>query len=207
MRGKKRKGEKEYIDERQEAIDAMWDEVEPSRKKKEEKRHHYYAPGDNHDRLYRNQKAYKQYRREAKPKRHWGIRIFLFILLMLAMVKFNKPLFNNSRTSDQFNTNQSAAEVKVNYRLKDYIFIAEQSDETEVSIREFLNIYHIDYSDFRYDSDAGYYIVALSDDTVFSTEDSVKEKREEMQQNFVTYCSGTGSNHGVQAVSVEYQYN
>ena len=193
--------------------------VPPKNEPKEEPR--FYAPGDEYDRLQRSnayidevltkktadrQKFWKKNKVKEKPKRHWGLRILFFILIMFLLLISRNPNSSNTQMGNRSNIQQSQAGVKLNYHVKDMQFMSEQSDEAEIAIRDFCNLYQIEYSDLRYDLSVGGYILEVKNMGVFLTEDSVREKGQELQKSFETYCGAKGSTFGIQTITVEYGY-
>lgn len=191
----------------------------PPKKSNEEETHHYYAPGDDYDRLQRNNEYVQEvlakktagkskYWKKSKPqkKRNWGLRLVLFMLCMLALALSKKPASTSTHMKNEYDGSNSGAAVNLNYHIENMQFQAEQSDVTEVAIRDFCNLYQIDYSELYYDYEAGEYILKTKNMGVFLTEESVKEKGQSLQKDFETYCGGRGSTFGVQMVTVEFGY-
>ena len=193
--------------------------VPPKNPPKEEV--HYYAPGDDYDRLERNnayinevlakktagsQKYWKKNKPKTKPKRNWGVRIVLFMLMMLAMAFSWKTAESNSQVVNFSKGNQSDAGAKLNYHVKNVQFITEQSDTAESAIREFCSIYGIEYSTLNYDYDVKGYVLETKNMGIYLTEDAVKAKGQSLQKDFETYCMTKGSNFDIQMVTVIYEY-
>ena len=161
----------------------------PPKKSNEEETHHYYAPGDEYDRLQRNNEYVQEvlakktagktkYWKKSKPqkKRNWGLRLVLFMLCMLGLAYSAKTASNSSYMNNGSGGRKSEAAVNINY------------------------------SELYYDYEAGEYILKTKNMGVFLTEDSVKEKGQSLQKDFETYCGGRGSTFGVQMVTVEFGY-
>jgi hypothetical protein len=125
---------------------------------------------------------------------------------MLALALSKKPASTSTHMKNEYDGSNSGAAVNLNYHIENMQFQAEQSDVTEVAIRDFCNLYQIDYSELYYDYEAGEYILKTKNMGVFLTEDSVKEKGQSLQKDFETYCGGRGSTFGVQMVTVEFGY-
>lgn len=177
--------------------------------------------GDNQDWLERNnayinevlakktagsQKYWKKNKPKTKPKRNWGVRIVLFMLMMLAMAFSWKTSESNSQVLNFSKGNQSDAGAKLNYHVKNMQFVAEQSDAAENAICEFCSLYGIKYSTLNYDYDVGGYVLNVKNMGFYLTEDAVKEKGQSLQKDFETYCMTKGSNFGIQSLTVMYEY-
>nr|MCR4674797.1 hypothetical protein [Lachnospiraceae bacterium] len=133
---------KKNIDMTTEGINDMWEEVEhPHRKdessnQKNKTRKTYqdvnrrksrprYAPGIQYDNY--GDRSFQSRKIVSKPKRNWGTRIALFLLLMIAMYFVKKTGIGDlSQSNNTLNPNapttpdSSVAGVRFNYHL-DYI--------------------------------------------------------------------------------------
>ncbi len=179
-----------------------------SGKKEERKTKPIYAPGGYYDDV--RHSAYQQPNpRYVKVKKKsfakrllWGIIIIVLIIYINGVMSDKGTLKNNNIEYDD-----NGIGINFNYHLTRMIFSSEESPETEVAIRDFLNIYQIEYSNLYYDVENKGYVVELDQNTVFLSEEDVKAKAQEIQGNVTTYCYGKGSNFGINSAMVEYGYN
>lgn len=174
-----------------------------------------YAAGGTYDAI--GPKSPRAREVKFKKKRHWGIRIVLFVVLMVFLWKYpnlfsikNQGKVNHGETvTNGIQTPETLEKqpgVNFDYHLENMIFYGEASDSAEVAIRDFLNIYQISYSDFYYDVEVGGYAVTLDKSEYFSSEEEVVAKSQEYQDAFQSYCSAKYSNFGINQVQVKYGY-
>ena len=174
-----------------------------------------YAAGGAYDTVGKRSPRAKEVK--IRPNRHWGIRILLFVALMLFLGKYQHLFSISSIVQHMKNGNaiesgptQTAQDnsggVAFDYHLENLNLYGESSDSAEVAIRDFLNIYQIDYSDIYYDEGIGGYKVALNDGEIYASLDEVEEKGQELQKDFQTYCNAKYSNFGLNKVEVSYGY-
>ena len=166
-----------------------------------------FAAGDSYDRI-----GPKPMTETVNPRRkHKGLR---FLLAVVVIIFLATKIDWNRFSSIQLKTPDASAELQVeqsggmrlNYRVKQMLFQSEKTDEAEVAIRDFLNLYQIDYTNLYYDEENHDFVVLLNYGGVFTTEEDVKEKAEELQSGFQTYCRAKGTSYGITGDTVTYEY-